>query len=81
MGLVTGLLTLPLAPARGFGWVIKQIAEAGEDEFYDPAEIREELRELYEAADAGEITPEEFDAREDELLDRLDVALGIADEP
>jgi hypothetical protein len=74
MGLVTGLLTLPLAPARGIGWVARRIAEVGEDEYYDPARIRAELQDLSRAFDEGALTPEEFDEREDELLDLLEQA-------
>jgi Gas vesicle protein G len=74
VGIVTGLLTLPLAPARGVGWVARRIAEVGEDEYYDPARIRSELQELSRALDDGTLTPEEFDQREDELLDLLEEA-------
>lgn len=74
MGILTGLLTLPVAPVRGVGWVARQIADEGERHLYDPARIRAELRELAAALEAGDLTPEEFDAREDELLDLLDEA-------
>lgn len=74
MGLVTGLLTLPVAPVRGVGWVARRIADAGEQEYYDTARIRSELQELVRALEEGELTPEEFDQREDELLDLLEEA-------
>jgi NADP-dependent 3-hydroxy acid dehydrogenase YdfG len=74
VGLVTGLLTLPLAPVRGVGWVARRIADAGEEELYDPARLRQELQELARALEDGTLTPEEFDVREDELLDLLDEA-------
>lgn len=74
MGLFSALVTLPLAPVRGVVWLGEQIAEVAEDEYYDPADIREELRALAEALDAGEISAAEFDAAEDELLDRLEEA-------
>jgi len=72
MGLFTQLLTLPLAPVRGVGWVVDRVVEAAEEEYYDPAPVRQELAELEKALLAGDIGPETFDRREDELLDRLD---------
>lgn len=74
MGILTGLITLPLAPVRGVGWVARQVADVGEQEYFDPARIRSELSDLSRALDDGVLTPEEFDAREDELLDLLDEA-------
>ena len=40
--------------------------------YHDPATIRRELGELARQLDAGEISAEEFDLREHELLDRLE---------
>ena len=36
MGLITGLLGLPLAPLRGTIAVAEQIQRQAEEEFYDP---------------------------------------------
>jgi hypothetical protein len=72
MGLFTQLVTLPLAPVRGVGWVVDRVLEAAEQEYYDPAPVERELAELEKALLAGEIDPETFDRREDELLDRLE---------
>ncbi|MYQ45878.1 gas vesicle protein [Streptomyces sp. SID4985] len=72
MGLFTQLVTLPLAPVRGVGWVLERVLEAAEDEYYDPAPIHRELAGLERRLVAGEIDEETFDRREDELLDRLD---------
>lgn len=81
MGLLTGLLTLPLAPVRGVVWVAEQVDAAARQEYYDPAAIRAELARLAEALDAGEIDEAEFDRAEDELLDRLDEANGAGRAP
>ncbi len=72
MGLLTGLLTLPLAPVRGVGWVVGQVVAAAEAEYRDPAPIRARLAELERELMAGQISEEEFDRREDELLDELE---------
>ncbi|MBB0243209.1 gas vesicle protein GvpG [Streptomyces alkaliphilus] len=72
MGLITGLLTLPLAPVRGTAWVLDQVVLAAEREYYDPGPVRAQLAELERELNEGLIGEEEFDRREDELLDRLD---------
>lgn len=75
MGLISEVLLLPLAPARGSGWVIQQVLREAERIYYDPSAIRAELARLEEQLEAGEITEEEFDRQEDELLDRLETAM------
>ncbi|HET6633872.1 MAG TPA: gas vesicle protein GvpG [Streptomyces sp.] len=72
MGLFSQILTLPLAPVRGTGWVIEQVLRAAEDEYYDPAPVRAELRALEQDLLEGRIDEAEFDRREDELLDVLE---------
>ncbi len=71
MGLFTGLLTLPLAPVRGTVWVAEKIQEEAERQFYDPGVIRRELEEVETLRQAGEITDEEAEEYEDELVERL----------
>ncbi|WP_406724386.1 gas vesicle protein GvpG [Streptomyces sp. GD-15H] len=75
MGLISEVLLLPLAPARGSGWVIQQVLREAERIYYDPSAIRAELARLEEQLEAGEITEEEFDRQEDELLDRLETVM------
>ena len=71
MGLVTGLLTLPLAPVRGVVWVADKLAATAERELYDTDAIYAELRELTADLEEGRISEEEFDRAEDVLLQRL----------
>lgn len=71
MGLITGLLGLPLAPLRGTVAVAEQVLKQAEEAYYDPAAIRAELEEVDRLRQAGELTDEEATAREDELVDRL----------
>lgn len=71
MGLIGGLLTLPLAPVRGLGWVLDQVVEEAEAQLHDPARIRAELAEAEAALERGEIDEETYEALERELLDRL----------
>ncbi|MEU8994936.1 gas vesicle protein GvpG [Streptomyces caniferus] len=72
MGLITQILTLPAAPVRGTVWVLDQVLLTAEREYYDPAPVREELAALEQQLLDGSIGEDEFDAREDELLDRLE---------
>ncbi|UYP18969.1 gas vesicle protein GvpG [Rhodococcus sp. Z13] len=71
MGLVSSLLTLPLAPVKGVLWLGQVIQEQVEQQLHDPATIRRELEEIDEAARAGRITPEEKQAAEQAVLNRM----------
>jgi Gas vesicle protein G len=71
VGLITGLLTLPLAPVRGTIWLAERIQEQAENELYDEGAIRAQLMEIEEAREAGEIDEEEARLAEDALLERL----------
>jgi hypothetical protein len=73
VGLITGLLTLPLAPVRGVAWVTDKVAEQAELELYDESRIMQELTELETAHDHGEISDERFDAGVEQLLERLEI--------
>jgi hypothetical protein len=71
MGLIGGLLTLPLAPARGLVWVFEQVADEAEAQLHDPARIRAELANAEAALGRGEIDEATYEEVERELLDRL----------
>jgi chorismate mutase len=71
MGLITGLLGLPLAPVRGTIAVAEQVLRAAEEEYYDPARIREQIEEVDRLRRTGEIDDDEAIAREDALVERL----------
>jgi polyhydroxyalkanoate synthesis regulator phasin len=76
MGLLTGLLTLPLAPLRGTVAVAEQVRRQAEEAYYDPAAIRRELEQVDQLRSDGEITDEEATAWEDQLIERMMVARG-----
>ena len=71
MGLITGLLTLPVAPLRGTVAVAEQVLRAAEDEFYEPGRIRAQLDDVERRRESGELTDDEATAWEDELSERL----------
>ena len=72
MGLLTGLLTLPLAPVRGTVWIAEQLAAEAERELRDERSVRRRLAETERQFELGAITVEEYEAIEDELLARLE---------
>ena len=71
MGLIGGLLTLPLAPVRGVAWVFDQVVDEAETQLHDPGRIRAELADAEAALERGEIDEATYEALEQELLDRL----------
>ncbi|MFF9605506.1 gas vesicle protein GvpG [Streptomyces sp. NPDC014684] len=76
MGLLTALLTAPLAPVRGVFWVADQLAEAADREVNDPAAVRVQLAALNRALEDGEIDLAHFEREEDRLLDLLEAGTG-----
>jgi len=80
MGLITGLLTLPLAPVRGTVWIAEKVQEQAELEMSDESAIRNGLMELEAARASGDFDDAEIDAAEDELLERLMAIRGYGEE-
>ena len=71
MGILTGLLTLPLAPVRGTVWIAERLLEEAERQRRDARAIEAALVEAEAAYERGELTADELDEIEDELLGRL----------
>jgi hypothetical protein len=71
MGLITGLLTFPLAPIRGTVWIAERIQEQAEAELNDEGVIRAQLMEIQAAREAGEIDEDTAAEAEDILVERL----------
>jgi hypothetical protein len=62
-----------LAPFRGIKFVAESVYDAARDEIENERQaLRDEMNDLYMQLDTGEITEEEFERREDEILDRLE---------
>jgi len=62
-----------LFPVTGIFWIFRELFNAAQQELASEAEsITTELSELYMMLETGKISTTEFDAREKELLDRLD---------
>jgi Gas vesicle protein G len=71
VGLISGLLLLPLAPVRGTVWIAERLLEQAEAELNDEGTIRAQLMEIDRAREAGEIGEAEAAEAEDILLARL----------
>lgn len=74
MGILTGLLLLPLAPLRGTIWLAEKLAEVAEAELDDDATVRRLLVEAEIAFESGELSEAEYEQVEDELIERLELA-------
>jgi Gas vesicle protein G len=71
VGLITGLLTLPLAPVRGTVWVAERVLEQAERDYYDEGAIRAQLLDIDAAREAGTLDEEEAAEMEDALVERM----------
>jgi hypothetical protein len=72
MGLVTGLLTLPLAPVRGTVWIAEQLAAEAERQMREAQSPRRRLIEAERQLELGLLSLDEYEAIEDEALDALE---------
>lgn len=76
MGLITGLLTLPLAPVRGTVWIAEKLQEQAELEMNDESALVVALMELDEMRATGSYDEAEIADAEDELIERLMMIRG-----
>ncbi|HET8560979.1 MAG TPA: c-type cytochrome biogenesis protein CcmI [Marmoricola sp.] len=71
MGLISALVTWPLAPVRGVAWIGEQVRAEAERQWSDPAVIQQQLDDLDARREAGTIDEEEARLLEEELVQRL----------
>ena len=78
MGLITTLLTLPLAPVRGTVWLAQIIQEEAEKMYeLDEPSILAALQQLEVARETGEFSEEEIEEAENALVDQLMTLRGV----
>jgi hypothetical protein len=66
------LLTFPVSgPVSGTRWVLQTVLDEAERRHYDPVAIRQQMADLEAQHRTGGISDEEFDRREEALLERL----------
>ena len=63
-----------VSPFKGLLWVFEEITRRVDAELYDVGKLQRELLELRQAFELGDISPEEYDAREEQLIGRLRTA-------
>lgn len=81
MGLLSGLLLFPVTgPIRGLQFVLEQIREQADAQLYDEQTVHEALLNLDLLHSLGEISDEEYEAREAELFDRLNAIRAYNEE-
>lgn len=61
-------------PAKGLMGIVKAIAEMAENELTDESKIKEDLLFLQTLYETDQISEEEYEQKEAELLDRLTAA-------
>ncbi|MEV0069371.1 gas vesicle protein GvpG [Amycolatopsis sp. NPDC050768] len=71
MGLLSGIVGLPLAPVRGVLALGELIRRRVDEELHDPASVRRELEAVEQARAAGEISAEEEAEAQQQALSRL----------
>ena len=76
MGLITGLLLLPVAPVWGVLWIAEKITDEVNRQYYGEGAIAKQLRQVDDARKSGQLDEEEAARREQELIDRRIAAVG-----
>ncbi|KWX62484.1 gas vesicle protein GvpG [Mycobacterium sp. NAZ190054] len=69
MGILSAIVTLPLAPVRGVVALAEVIQRQVEQEMRNPANTRRQLEVLEEARERGEISPEDEQAVQEQILE------------
>lgn len=77
MGLIAGLLTLPLAPVRGTVWLAQIIQAEAESRELDEPSILAALEELEAQRATGEFSEAEIEEAEDALVEQLMTLRGV----
>jgi hypothetical protein len=78
MGLISGILGLPLAPLKGVVAAAEQVRRRAEEEFYDPATIRRQIEQVDRMRAGGVLSDDEATMWEDVLVERLLVARELS---
>jgi len=71
MGLITGILTLPLAPVRGVVWLGEVLQEEAERQLEETNSPERRLADLDVRRASGEISDEEAAAIEAEIIEAM----------
>ena len=61
-----------LLPAKGTIWIAKKLKQTAEAEITDKSKVQEDLLDLQMRFEMGEVDEEEYNKREEKLLERLE---------
>jgi hypothetical protein len=72
MGILSKILFFPVTgPVAGIKWSLGKVAQVVDEELTDDTPIKNELMELQMKLELGDITDDEYVAREAEIMKRL----------
>lgn len=71
-GLLDLLFPVFFIPVKGVVWIAEKLTETAEADITDKAKVQEELLELQMRFELEEIGEDEYNRREEELLDQLE---------
>jgi hypothetical protein len=77
MGIFTGLLLLPLAPVRGVAWIANVLTDEAERELASRESPERALADLEAKRANGEISEEDAEALEAQLIERMLARHGL----
>lgn len=81
MGFLTALLTFPVSgPINGLVFIAEKLHQQAMEELLDESRIQQQLMELELRRELGEIDDQQYAAREEELLERLDAIQQFKEE-
>jgi hypothetical protein len=70
VGLIRELVLLPVAPLRFTVWVADQVADEADRQQYSPAAGVQQLEEIGEARETGELDEQEAEELEGEIIEQ-----------
>lgn len=76
MDLLSMIVGLPLAPFRGLGALLEVLRDQAERELYDPTELRGKAEEIDAQLASGQITPDEAEQRQEQVLEHVQTVPG-----
>jgi hypothetical protein len=78
VGLITGLLTLPLAPVRGTVLVARTLEREAQRQAADDRTAHARLADLEVDRDRGELSEAELEAAQDALVEHILASRGFS---
>ena len=81
MGLIKELVLLPVAPLRFTVWVAEQVADEADRQQYSVGAGVRQIDEIEESREKGEISEEEAEERQGEIIEQQVTRAAPSEEP